>query len=272
MTLVASWVAMDDNKKGKLPASLYLASDSRITYLNVHGTPVEHRDDMQKIFISKMHPEMFAICGDYFSCRKIVKNLVGKIDSDIEAIGNNSSIDEKVLFLKAYFYKHINIIKYRSVILYATKVKTELYLYRFFLGNNEVDVIPVSLGKLSQVVARDGSGEDDFYDEWIKFNKNTQAFNEADTSRGAFRCIFEAINNIEDQFVGGRMQAAVLYRGHKAPHPIGIYYGNDCYLFGKVHVAETDNGIEYRNSEFEIVDPKTGKIANGAQRQPFAKR
>lgn len=271
MTLIANWVAMDDNKEGKRPASLYLASDSRVTYLDEHGTIICQRDNMQKIFVSKKHPEMFAICGDYVNCKRIIEDLIDIIDGDT-AMEENLSIDEKVSFLTEYLKKRIRALKYRSNISYGTKVKNELFLIRFSLGKNKLNTMHVKLGKQSQVVSRDGSGEDDFYDEWLRFNENAQAFNEADTSRGAFRCIYEAINNIEDQFVGGKMQAAVLYRGHEAPHPIGIYYGSECYLFGKKHIAETNKVVEYRNSEFEIVDPKTGKIAEGAQRQPFAKR
>ena len=271
MTLIANWVAMDDNKGGKQPASLYLASDSRITYLDAKGKPLFHEDNMQKIFISTSYPEMFAICGDYNNCVKIIEKLISLIDKGDIAL-NVSSIEEKVVVLKEYFIKQINILKCKTIVLYGTKVGLELFLVRFILADKNVECNQLLLGKTSQVVSQDGSGEECFYEEWLRFNENAKAFNEADTSRGAFRCIYEAINKIEDPYVGGKMQAAVLYRGHKAPHPIGIYYDTDCYLFGKKHVAKAGNNVEYRNSEFEIVNPETGKIADGAQRQPFAER
>jgi hypothetical protein len=45
---------MDDNKLGKLPSSLYLATDSRITYLDGEGNVLCHKDHMRKIFISRV--------------------------------------------------------------------------------------------------------------------------------------------------------------------------------------------------------------------------
>lgn len=272
MTLIASWVAMDDNKEGKLPSSIYLASDSRITYLDSNGHPMGNEDDKQKIFISLKRPEMFAICGDYCNCVRIIKSLIQIIDSDDGEGWTFDAVEEKIQYLTEYFNKYVHKLKCKSSILYGTKIGLELFLFRFIFENNSVSVSPVPLGKLSQVVSRDGSGEEDFDNSWLNFNENSVAFNEADTSRGAFRCIYEAIKTSSDVFVGGKMQAAVIYRGHNAPHPIGIYYNNDCYVFGKKFIAETNSIVEYRNSEFEIVDPQTGKIAEGAQRQPFARR
>jgi hypothetical protein len=182
------------------------------------------------------------------------------------------SIEEKISSIKEYFFKQAKSLKCDSIIIYGTKVGVLLYLYRFVITMDCVVESCVPLGKQSQVISRDGSGENDFYEKWLEFNSNARAFNEAETSRGAFRCSYEAIENTNDTFVGGKMQAAVLYRGHEKPHPIGIYYGNDCYLFGRKYIpSKKDGSIEYRNLNFEIVDPNTGRIADGAQRQPFAR-
>ena len=263
---------MDDNKEGKLPSAIYLASDSRVTSIDANGHPKWYKDDEQKIFISLKRPEMFAICGDFCNCVGIIKSLIKILDNGEEEGLIAEDIEEKVQFLTLFFNKHIQTLKCKSIILYGTKIGLELYLYRFLFENNSVSVSSVPLGKLSRVVSRDGSGKDDFYNSWLVFNENSIAFNEADTSRGAFRCIYESIKTSQDVFVGGKMQAAVIYRGYSAPHPIGIYYDNDCYVFGKKYIAEPNSIVEYRNSEFEIVDPQTGKIAEGAQRQPFARR
>ena len=272
MTLIANWIGVDDNENGKLPSSLYLASDSRITFLNARNNPISTKDDVQKIFVSKKHPEMFAVCGDYNNCVSFIKHLIDEIDNDKLKL-NTSPIEEKVNALKELFKAFSKDLRCDSVILYGTKVCSNLFLYRFELAVDKVDITNVPLGEKSQVISRDGSGQNDFYDKWLKFNKNAQSFNEADTSRGAFRCIYEAIEKSEDPYVGGKMQAAVLYRGREMPHPIGVYYGDKCYLFGKEYKPSGARGIiEYRNCNFEIVDPNTGKIADGAQRQPFAQR
>lgn len=271
MTLIATWVAMDDNKEGKKPSSLYLAADSRITYLDNSGTPIRTKDEMQKIFLSSKHPEMFAICGDYDKCKGAVTGLIHNVDEGDFLLPHNS-VEEKVAFIKNYFKSNFKPLLCNSVILYGTRVKDVLSLHQFIISDERVEVKMVPLGNSSRVVSWDGSGKKEFFNQWLDFNENAQAFNEADTSRGAFRSIYEAIDKIGGPFVGGKMQAAALYRGHNTPHPIGIYYGDDCYLFGIKHTkTELNESVEYRNSNFEIVDPRTGKIADGAQRQPFAK-
>lgn len=194
MTLIANWIGVDDNENGKLPSSLYLASDSRITFLNARNNPISTKDDVQKIFVSKKHPEMFAVCGDYNNCVSFIKHLIDEIDNDKLKL-NIFPIEEKVNALKELFKAFSKDLRCDSVILYGTKVCSNLFLYRFELAVDKVDVTNVPLGEKSQVISRDGSGQNDFYDKWLKFNKNAQSFNEADTSRGAFRCIYEAIES-----------------------------------------------------------------------------
>lgn len=269
MTLIASWVAMDDNKQGKLPSSLYFASDSRITCLDNKHKIKWKNDDSQKIFISSNFPEMFALCGDYTNGSNLLKNIINDIDSKRITL-TDLTIEKKIDVLKNYFSINKKSIKCESVIFYGTKVQESFFHYKFILSSSNITSNIVPLGNISQVLSKDGSGQNDFNGEWLKFYNNSNSLNEAGTSRGAFRCIYEAINNIKDELVGGKMQAAVLYRGHNIPHPIGIYYDNDCYIFGKKE-TQFNKIVEYRNINFEIVDPDTGKIEDGAQRQPFAK-
>ena len=269
MTLIVSWVAMDDKKGGKKTASLYLASDSRISWSDGNK-----EDNKQKIFISRKQPEMFALCGDYTHGSKILKDLIEKIDNDCICM-KDRPINDKVFELENYFNNNKDRKKLicESIFLYGTKVGKDFFLYKFIINHNNVKAENVSLGNKSQIRSPDGSGRNEFKDNWLNFYENAQAFNEDDTSRGSFRCIYEAIDNATDPYVGGKMQAAVLYRGYDVPHPIGIYYGDNCYVFGdKLAPSDFSDDIDYRNCNFEIVDPKTGKIADGAQRQPFAKR
>lgn len=270
MTLILSWVAMDEKKQGKSPASLYLASDSRVTYFCPNNTK-RVDDEKQKIFLSSKYSEMFALCGDYDTCSVMLKHLLKQLDEE-KIILDKVNISEKMQQLKKYFLGGSKKIKCDSAILYGTKANKQLVLYRFDIKKGEVCFTKQDLGETSNILLYDGSGKFDFKELKLKYYHDVKSFNEADTSRGAFRCIYDAISKVNDPCVGGKMQAAVLYRGINIPKPLAIYYGEDCYLFGKKSNDILDKNVEYRNENFEIVNPITGKIAKGAQRQPFAQR
>src|SRR5680860_817318 len=75
MTLIISWVGVDDNKEGKKPASLYIASDSRYSW----GNSAKY-DYGIKVFGSSRFPEIFGFCGDVLIPSIILGQLLPQID------------------------------------------------------------------------------------------------------------------------------------------------------------------------------------------------
>ncbi|MEP2508894.1 MAG: hypothetical protein ABJH72_06030 [Reichenbachiella sp.] len=59
MTLIISWIGVDDKKDGKEISSIYIASDSRYTW-----GKAKRYDYGLKVFGSSKHPEIFGFCGD----------------------------------------------------------------------------------------------------------------------------------------------------------------------------------------------------------------
>ncbi len=59
MTLIISWIGVDDKKTGKEISSLYIASDSRYS-----TGPKTKFDYGIKVFGSSKYPEIFGFCGD----------------------------------------------------------------------------------------------------------------------------------------------------------------------------------------------------------------
>ena len=70
--------------------------------------------------------------------------------------------------------------------------------------------------------------------------------------------------------VGGIPQIVGLFRGKNEPQVFGFVKDDKSYLYGnEVDASQCDNSIAWRNTDFEIIDPKTLKLQEGAQRQPF---
>lgn len=262
---------MDDNKKGKLPSSLYLTSDSRVTEKTPNGHK-KYKDNSQKLFYSTTQPDIFAICGDYKFSKNAVCRFICKID--IEGLFDaNTPANQK----HQMFIEHLNSIDRKgmyceSVILYATKYRGNFHLHKISINKENIDSSELDLGSVSTICVSDGSGDKEFSEKWLGYNHDSKSFNEYATSRGAFRFVYDTIPIISDEYVGGHMQALVLYRGKEKPVAIGVLYEDGAYVLGKKNHSDIGIDIEYRNENFEIIDPSTMKIKEGAQRQPFATR
>ena len=73
MTLIVSWAGVDSRS----PSSLYIASDSRITWGK------KHFDQGKKVFACKSHPDIFGYCGDVLFPLMILNQIVDSIDSGL---------------------------------------------------------------------------------------------------------------------------------------------------------------------------------------------
>ena len=71
MTSLISWIGVDS----RAPSSIYLASDSRITWGN-KGT----WDNARKVFGSTNYPELLGYCGDVLFPSQALGQLIDLID------------------------------------------------------------------------------------------------------------------------------------------------------------------------------------------------
>jgi hypothetical protein len=78
MALLISWIGVDDKKKGKAVASLYIASDSRYSWSNSSSY-----DYGIKVFGSSRFPDIFGFCGDVSFPSIILRQLISQIDAGI---------------------------------------------------------------------------------------------------------------------------------------------------------------------------------------------
>jgi hypothetical protein len=88
------------------------------------------------------------------------------------------------------------------------------------------------------------------------------------TSRGVYHCLSKTLNEIKDPKTGGLPQIKGLFR-EKNLRIFGVIVGNKKYIYGKESTGSIDpSKIEWRNENFERMNPETLKILEGAQRQP----
>ena len=94
MTLLASWIGVDNKKNGPKPCSLYIVSDSRISWPNGNKY-----DNYKKVFGMKNHPDVFGFCGDVLFPSIVLGQLIPQIDAGLLITDSDDSItkNDKVL-------------------------------------------------------------------------------------------------------------------------------------------------------------------------------
>ena len=80
MTLMVSWVGVDTHR----PASIYIASDSRLSWPNE-----AHYNHGRKTFACSQFPDIFGYCGDVLFPSMVLAQIVEMIDAGL-LFGENS--------------------------------------------------------------------------------------------------------------------------------------------------------------------------------------
>lgn len=269
MTTLVCWVAYDQNK----PASIYLASDSRLSWDSNN-----HWDNGRKIFFSKKYPDILGYCGDVLFCSQVISQVISYID---ECNVFENIIDSKV---------RINIIKKTLVealseypiifsfgtfeILYVTR--EEKYNFKIYSlkwnkkdgwYDSEVEIPKINFSKplRSSLLSAIGSGGNKYK---AFYNLNYENSDIGGYSRSYFMCLDSFLNTGEDNYSGGVVQIAALYNNQVAKAH-GLIKQNQKYLYGlKVEDVNLKNDVRWVNERFEICDVSTMLRKESAQIQP----
>lgn len=259
MTLIISWVGVDSRGI----ASLYMASDSRYSWGNAvydHGI---------KVFGSSRFPEIFGFCGDVLFPSIVLGQLIPQIDAGLLITDSDDSItkNDKVLnYIKSSLNSYPTKISTGSFkMLHGTRTNGNFncYLTEFSIIHG-LKNYEVPLPKNSTVICSAGSGKKEFDENYERARKN----NNYGTSRGVFNCFSKTLMTIKDPFTGGMPQIVGLYRiGNRLL--FGIVSSEKKYIYGKETSEDINSSsIEWRNENFERMDPRSLKLLSGAQRQP----
>ncbi|MEP2508895.1 MAG: hypothetical protein ABJH72_06035 [Reichenbachiella sp.] len=152
-------------------------------------------------------------------------------------------------------------------ILHATRFEKEFKLFMTTLGKDKIlKNEEVELPKVSKMVFSGGSGAKEFNQHWEKWDNPKH--NNYRTSRAVYHCLSETLKEIKDPRTGGLSQIVGLYRIRNM-RLFGIVENEKKYIYGKESSEDINSkSIEWRNENFERMNPETLKILEGAQRQP----
>lgn len=276
MTLIVSWAALDCKSNGPSVASIYFASDSRYSWMQVKLK----FDYGQKVFGCANMPEIFAFCGDVMCPKTYINRIVTQIDcmhffSD-EMNGNEKSkliYDDFCCYLDEYEKQRI-VANFQ--LFYGTRACDGFHIFRFDYDKKTdcVQYLEVTLpNEYSDIVICEGSGKNDFEKLWT-YNYGEKNFNYR-TSRAVYQCLYETLSTTEEWTVGRIPQIVGLYRKFNSKF-YGIIHDGKRYCIGSTGIIEVNdsaideyNNLEWRNECFEIADPNCMKRMEGAQPQPF---
>jgi hypothetical protein len=261
MTSLVAWIAIDSRS----PASIYLVSDSRISWGN------QTWDYGRKLFASRNYPEILGYYGDVLFPSQVLGRLIDLIDSNLLFNAEDSPGHKwaKILSVVQKSFKGYPDEKSCFfTIIYCTRENSEMssvfHMSMLSWRPNEgwIDKQGINLPQESGIIDIFGSGEKSV-SKWYSYWSQTR---QKRTSRSVFSAFCDALQSGEDKKSGGAPQLIGLYRKGVA-ESFGIIYKNQRYLFG-LPVDESENlkAVEWRNSLFERCDWQTMKPLEGAQR------
>jgi len=267
MTLLISWIGVDDNRDGKKPASLYIASDSRFSW-----SDSERYESGVKTFGCSNFPEIFGFCGDVLLPTILLNGLVSQIDAGL-LFNIEHSAKEKRDIIENTIKKSLNSYPKdkttgQFTILYGTRIETKFHCYEFrFNIKDGFHAKELILPNQSTIIFSGGSGSPEFDANFVSYKGNKE--NNSRTSRGVYHCLTKTLYEIKDKRTGNIPQILGLYRNSNRKL-YGIISRGKRYINGFEAKSNINlEGIEWRNENFERVNPQNLKLLDGAQRQPF---
>lgn len=264
MTLLISWLGVD----ARGPASVYIASDSRISW-DTHT----HWDQGRKVFGFKNHPDILGYCGDVLFPSQVLSQLVELGDAgllfrpDADCKSKFEAIKEKLIQLfNAYPHKVHGIMKEYLGVLHASRDASG----RFFCHLIEWNKASGWSGREAEYKSHSdkllvlGSGSS----QYMKHFQKHWASDNTRTSRAIFQSFSDSLSETTDPYCGGAPQLVGLYRKWNARN-FGLIWKKQRYCLG-VDVTNSNqlDLIEWRNELFELCDGQTMQRRPDAQRQP----
>ena len=269
MTLIASFIGVDCKFPKPKPASVYIVSDSRISW----GDSAKF-DYGRKVFGCKNSPDIFGYCGDVLFPSIVLNQIVDIADQGLlfeqswDCKQKFQAIIDKLIQIFNNYPKEVEKITADSLqIIHASRDENLNFFCRkmeWRKSTNKWTSEEVVFTDHSDKLFVLGSGKSEFLE---KFKDYAKSENQR-TSRAVFHCFVDTLLNMKDKYCGGAPQLVGLYRKDNARF-FGIIHNKKRYLHGvQVDDLINLNNVEWRNELFEVCDGVTMKIKKNAQQQP----
>ena len=268
MTTLLSWTGIDTHG----PASIYIASDSRISWGANHSWDVG-----RKVFSSRKFPEIFGYCGSVSFPIQILGQLIELIDSGLLFDGTETEsikLEKVTREIERSYMQLPTSQKGSCEILYAfrvgLKMRSSFHFSRIKIHDSCIIPEYIELPEQSGLIVSSGSGKTSlnaWYEKWVGLPFK-DPHNTGRTSRNVFGAFCDSLKSGKDPCSGGAPQLVGMYRNGPGIG-FGVIYDNKRYLNG-IEVPESSalNEIEWRNNLFERCCGESMKILGKAQRQP----
>jgi len=259
MTSVVMWAGVDTRG----PASLYIASDSRISW-GTHSI----WDQGRKVFACISQPHIFGYWGDVIFPALAIPLIVDRIDRGILISKNGLWHDEVQRAIRRLWSNYPKTPRKDFGIAHGFRVGEGLkciFSIEILTYEHTSDTwvtLKVPMPGSSAVLRVAGSG----IPQIRQALRLWQASRAANTSRAVFSAFCESIAGKGDPLTGGPPQLCGLYRIGSG-RLFGVVYNNQRYFAGAALTAtENPDEIEWRNRLFERIDGRTKRRIPGAQR------
>lgn len=263
MTSLIAWTGVDSRG----PASIYLASDSRISWENRDAW-----DFGRKVFASYRYPDILGYYGDVLFTSQVLGQVISLIDVD-SLFKADSTPESKFkaicTILKQAHSTYPEKMRRTFSIVHCSRRSSgmsasfEVYELSWKPSSGwQTKALPVPLK--SDIIAIYGSGEQSV----LKSVQEWKRSEVGGASRSIFSAFCDSLASGSDQATGGAAQLVGIYR-QSAAQLFGVIYGKHRYLQGlPVDGSPYLGGVEWFNELFERCDWATMDRLNGAQPQP----
>lgn len=259
MTSIQVWAGVDSHGV----ASLYIASDSRITW-----GPGHHWDQGRKVFAADRQPHIFGYWGDVLFPALALPQISDQIDYGLTQ-GRHQEEWRRVLMgrTRALWRDYPGEERrdfgiahgYRLGMGTASQFGLTILTYR--ARDDTWDALSIEMPKSSAVLHIAGSG--------IPSVREAQSLWEASTSGGTSRAVYsafvESVLSGHDDKSGGAPQLCGLYR-IEGGRVMGTVLGKRRYFAGAgIESPENTELVQWHNELFEVTDGRTKRRRAGAQ-------
>ncbi len=264
VTTLIAWIGID--QRG--PSSLYLASDSRITW----GSQDKRWDVGRKLFACKQLPDVFGYVGEVVFPSLVLGQIVESADSGL--IGSASDTaqirhEAYVHAIRVSFSHRHSAPNHKFEILHAARegdgMAAGFRVWRLSYSPAPDSWHDTELGLPSDrsgLIAALGSGAPSVE----MHEKKLAADSQGRTSRAVFWAFCDALEGRADPLSGGAPQLVGIYRT-QGPKAFGLLYQGVRYFHGlSLEEVRQFDTVEWRDKFFQRIDGETLRVVDGAQR------
>lgn len=261
MTTLVAWLGVD----ARGPASIYLASDSRITW-GGSGSWNAGR----KLFVCRVRGFLFGYCGEAFFPSQVLGQVAEYIDTDLLTASEPEDGVRQIVSVVSVMLRGQPPALSGSFDLILAQRSGEGMVSTFhlhtarFSPSTAPEIIRHALPQSSGVIGAWGSGGKTFREHERRWSKSDVG----GTSRAVFSAFADSIASGADPLSGPPPQIVGLYRKGPGQSFGVIWEGRRYYYAIEVKGQVETRIVQWHNSLFEICDPQTLERAVGAQPQP----